>query len=91
MSGFEAVNVVTVVDEFLMPGACDALLAIGEAGDWLPSTVARRDGTLLGGGRARRSLSLFRPDLRTLAPDQFGAIEAELNARFSIAASHLEP
>jgi len=91
MSGFEAINSVTVVDAFLMPGTCDALLAIGAAGDWLPSTVARRDGTELGGGRSRSSLSLQQPDLRSLARDQFEAIEAELSTRYSIAASHLEP
>ncbi len=91
MSEFEAANAVTVVDAFLMRDACDAMLAIGDAGDWEQSTVARRDGTMVGGGRARRSQSLCGPDLRTRAPDQFEAIEAELAALFSIVASHLEP
>jgi prolyl 4-hydroxylase len=46
---------------------------------------------MIGGRRARRSMSLHLPAFRRLASNQLEAVEARLSAQFFISANRLEP
>lgn len=81
-----ASELITIVDDFLPAGDCDALLAEAAGGQWAGSMIALHDGTVVAGaGNGRRSRSQF------LDSPRLRAIEQRLSGLFDVSARHLEP
>lgn len=77
---------ITVVDDFLTPAECAALLGEAACGEWIGSVVARPDGTSAIAGGGRRSQSLVSTHAGWAAA-RLRNIEARLSGLFTAAAA----
>jgi 2OG-Fe(II) oxygenase superfamily len=82
---------ICVVDRFLSPAECSALLAISETGIWVASAVAPTGDGSPFSGSGRNSQSMMMPASSEAMADLFGTIEARLAERFAMDARRLEP
>ena len=82
---------ICVVDRFLSPAECLALLAISETGIWVASAVAPIGDRSPFSGSGRNSQFMMMPASYQALADLLGIIEARLAERFAIDSRRLEP
>lgn len=87
----ECDEIICVVDRFLSPAECLALLAMSETGIWVASTVAPIGDHSPFAGSGRNSQSMMMPVSSQAMADLLGTIEARLAERFAIDTRRLEP